>query len=86
MSSRSNDIHTDIRDLLGTDTLTPKMERVVSIMRAYRPRVDIDASYRKSLRNSLVQSHKRAISYTPLSWFTWMGWVGTSFAALIVTL
>ncbi|MFZ2256386.1 MAG: hypothetical protein WAW59_07125 [Patescibacteria group bacterium] len=86
MSSRSNDIHTDIRDLLGTDTLTPEMERVVSVMCAYRPRVDIDASYRKSLRNSLVQSHKRAISYTPLSWFTWMGWVGTSFAALIVTL
>ena len=86
MSSRSNDIHADIRDLLGTEALTPEMERVVGVMRAYRPRVDIDASYRNKLRKSLLTpSTKKTVSTRP-SWFAWMGWIGTSCAALIVTL
>lgn len=86
MSSPSNDIHTDIRDLLRTETLTPEMERVVSVMRVYRPRVDIDASYRNKLKQSLLIPSTKKITHTRPSWFAWMGWIGTSCAALIVTL
>ncbi len=85
MSSSSNDIHADIRALLGTDTLTPEMERVLSVMWGYRPQVTIDANYRKRLKNTLLSMSKKS-SYTRPSWFTWMSWAGTSFAALIVTL
>lgn len=86
MSSPSNDIHTDIWELLGTDTLTLEMERVISVMRTYRPRVDIDASYRKRLKNSLLKRWTKKTQYTQSSWFTWMSWVGTSCAAIVVTL
>lgn len=86
MSSRDNTIHDDIRDLLGTDALTPDMERVIGFMRAYRPRVDIDASYRNKLKKSLLTTSTKKITYTHPSWFAWMSWIGTSFAAVIVTL
>ena len=86
MSSPSNDIYSELRELLGTDTLTPDMERVISVMCSYRPHVEIDASYRNQLKRSILASSKKGMTYIRPSWLAWLGWVGTSCAAIIVTL
>ena len=85
MSSPSNDIYSELRELLGTDTLTPDMERVISVMCSYRPHVEIDASYRNQLKRSILASSKKEMTYIRPSWFAWLSWIGTSCAVLIVT-
>lgn len=55
MSSRDSHIHDDIRKLLHEESLTPEMERVISVLGGMRPRVDINRDYQKKLRAKLMQ-------------------------------
>lgn len=87
MLSQNNNIYEDIRELLGTtDVLTPEMERVLSVMSHHRPHVVMDEAYRQKLKESLIHSE---ISM-PQKWYfpsiTKMTWMGTSFAAILITL
>ena len=83
MSSHDNDIHADIRELLGWDTLTPEMESVVSVMLTHRPRVDIDKWYKHQLQQQLLKSSSRQSMFPQFS-YAWMWWMSTACAALIL--
>ena len=42
MSLPDNLILDDLREALGSDSITPEMEDIVGVMRSMRPRVEID--------------------------------------------
>ena len=86
MSSQNKDLLSDIRTLLDVDTLTPEMERVISVVHAYRPYVDIDKKYQQRLKQQLINPSNRKPIPTRPSWSIWINLVGTSLAALVVTL
>lgn len=87
MLSQNNNIYEDIRELLGiTDKLSPEMERVLSVMSDQKPHVIMDEEYRQKLKESLIYSRSHISQKIRFSWITPITWMGTSFAAILITL
>jgi hypothetical protein len=70
MSSRSNDIRTDIARLHGVSP-TPEMEDAISVLEAYRPRVEIDRVYQDRLKTQLLHREPKRRIYLSYAWLSW---------------